>query len=436
MKNSTNRRRFLTAVGAGTFALAGCSGQVPGGDGGDGDGGGNQSASGNGNESGNETGSEQNVPFPALESGEVVDDFENLEDWTPIEDEQVDGDTENALVGSQSARIQGSGTFAGMFRAYPEGLNVANRNLSLALAVDAPRPARVTVELLAPGESDMLRSTKTVVGTYTGWMRMDVGITGQRGEPNLENVQEMRIRLDAAEETDIRFWVDDLRATPKAENGYVMLTFDDGVASQYENVFPRLNDRDMPGVVAVSSDSLNRDGRLYIEQLREMRDAGWDVSSHPEGDAFQQPLDDMEAIRSAIQSNYEYLDNRGFPDGARHMFVPYHNTNQEVVEITREFHEFSSYFGGMPAAIPFTDPMHVSRVDMHNDGFTDLIDLAAEHNQLAVGLAHGVVDESEVGNDPLADMSTQRLEELLDYIEQSDVQVVTASQLVDNQDSL
>ncbi|WP_336362455.1 polysaccharide deacetylase family protein [Halalkalicoccus salilacus] len=436
MNDSTNRRRFLTAVGAGTFALAGCSGQIPGSDG-DGNGNGNESGSsntsGNGNESGN---GGQNAPFPALDEGELVDDFENLEDWTPIEDGQVAGDTENALVGSQSARIQGSGTFAGMFRAYPEGLNVANRNLSLALAVDAPRPARVTVELLAPGESDMLRGTKTVVGTYTGWMRMDVGITGQRGEPNLENVQEMRIRLDAAEETDIRFWVDDLRATPKAEQGYVMLTFDDGVASQYENVFPRLNDRDMPGVVAVSSDSLNRDGRLYIDQLREMRDAGWDVSSHPEGEAFQQPLDDMEAIRSAVESNYEYLDNRGFPNGARHMFVPYHNVNQEVIEIIREYHELNSYFGGMPAAIPFTDPMHVSRVDMHDNGFTDLIDMAAEHNQLAVGLAHGVVDETEVGNDPLADMSTQQLEALLDYIEQSDVQVVTASQLVDNQGSL
>jgi hypothetical protein len=108
-----------------------------------------------------------------------------------------------------------------------------------------------------------------------------------------------------------------------------------------------------------------------------------------------------------------------------------------VVDIVREYYELNSYFGGTPNAVPFTDPMHLSRVDMHDaDGFSSMIDMAAEHNQLAIGLAHGVVPEAEIEDDPLADMTTEQLEGLLDYIEESDVQLVTASQLLDNQDDL
>ncbi|MFC7008428.1 hypothetical protein [Halalkalicoccus salilacus] len=65
-----------------------------------------------------------------------------------------------------------------------------------------------------------------------------------------------------------------------------------------------------------------------------------------------------------------------------------------------------------------------------------MIDIAAQHNQLAIGLAHGVAPEDEIDDDPYADMTTEQLTELLDYIEQSDVQLVTASDLLDNQDDL
>jgi peptidoglycan/xylan/chitin deacetylase (PgdA/CDA1 family) len=215
-----------------------------------------------------------------------------------------------------------------------------------------------------------------------------------------------------------------------------MLTFDDAVESQSENAFPLFEERDMQAVAAVVPNSLNRENRLMIDQIREMRDAGWDISSHPEGEAFTE-LEDTDAIRQDIEAAHDYLDNRGFPNGVRHMFVPYHNTNEEVVEITREYHELSSYFGGSLNAVPFTDLMHLSRVNMFDlDAFTSMIDIAAEYNQLAIGLAHGVVPEDELDDDPLADMTIEQLERLLDYVEESDVQLVTASELVDNQDSL
>ncbi|MCH7661213.1 MAG: polysaccharide deacetylase family protein [Euryarchaeota archaeon] len=456
MDRKPNRRHFLTAVGAGTFALAGCTdslGDLTGsGNGEDGDEG------GNGDEGLLNGDDEQQATPPAIDSGELVSDFEeDFDEWFAL-DGELAADEEQALTGGQSMRIDGEGASASIGRAFPDGLDIEGHHLSLALRVDNPRPARVTVRLFAPGQADQLWSTRTVLSPYEGWLRMDVGYSGQRGEPFLDDIQEIQITLDDpnAEESDaeeddgadaaeeeaeaddedagdgITFFVDDLRMTPAADQGYVMLTFDDNVLSQYENAFPMFEERDMQGVAAVIPPTLNRPERLSIDQLREMRDAGWDISAHAERSDGLGDMDPEEA-REALQSDHEYLDNRGFAEGARSHFVPYHNVNEEVVEITREYYDLNSYFGGTPNAVPFTDPMHLSRVDMHDiEGFTSMIDMAAEHNQLAIGLAHGVVPEDEVGDDPLADMTTEQLEELLDYIEESDVQLVTASDLLDS----
>jgi peptidoglycan/xylan/chitin deacetylase (PgdA/CDA1 family) len=442
MHDPTNRRRFLTAVGVGTFALAGCTDRLSGDDDeeedaedGDDEEDAQLDDGEDDEEEEDEEEEEEVAAPPAIDHGELVDDFEELDDWFALEGE-VTADEEEALTGTQSPRIEGEGASAGIARAYPDGLDVEGHHLSLAVRVDTPRPTGVTVRLLAPGQADQLWSTRTVLGSYEGWLRMDVGYTGQRGEPNLENVQELQIAIETQDEEGIRFWVDDLRATPQADQGYVMLTFDDNVESQYTDAFPIFEERGMQGVLAVIPPTLNRPERLHVDQLREMRDAGWDVSVHAERSDGLAEMDPEEA-REALESDQEYLDDRGFSDGARSHFVPFHNVDQEVVDIVREYYELNSYFGGTPNAVPFTDPMHLSRVDMHDaDGFSSMIDMAAEHNQLAIGLAHGVVPEAEIEDDPLADMTTEQLEGLLDYIEESDVQLVTASQLLDNQDDL
>ncbi|WP_336345514.1 polysaccharide deacetylase family protein [Halalkalicoccus ordinarius] len=492
----TNRRRFLATLGAGSIAMAaGCTDQVSNGGGDDG---GENDSNGNGTApegEGDGDGNGESVVQPAITHGELVSDFDgDLDEWFALEGEMV-ADEEEFLTGSRTVRIEGDGASAGIARSYPDGLNMEGQHLSLAVRVATPRPARVTVRILAPGLADQVWSTRTILSPYEGWLRMDVGYTGQRGEPFLDDVQEIQITLDdpnaatgGEEETEegtetafdegdaeggnetggnetgngsegltlttepllqmenetgeeaegdgIRFWVDDLRMTPQASQGYVMLVFDDNVRSQYENAFPLFQERDMQGVAAVIPPTLNRPPRLTIDQLREMRDAGWDVSAQSERSQGLAEMEPEEA-REALQSDQEYLDNRGFPDGARSHFVPFHNVNQEVVDIVREYYELNSYFGGTPNAVPFTDPMHLSRVNMFDlDAFTSMIDVAAQHNQLAIGLAHGVVPEDEIEDDPLADMTVEQLEELLDYIEQSDAQLVTASDLIDNQDDL
>ncbi|MDL5363591.1 polysaccharide deacetylase family protein [Halalkalicoccus sp. NIPERK01] len=429
MTKRPNRRQFLAGVGVGSLGLAGCTDILGSGEGNGGNGNGN----GNGNGGlGGGNGDESQATPPAIDAGELIDDFEDVENWAPMEESNVAGDGEAALTGSQSLRIENQGTTAGVFQAFPDGLDASGNHLSMAIRVDSPRPARVRLEVDAPARADQLWTTRTMLGSHEGWFRMDAGWTGQRGEPNLGNVQEMRIYIQTQEEEEIRFWIDDLRMTPAADQGYVILSFDDGVASQYERAFPILEEYGYQAAAAVIPNSLNRDGRLHIDQLREMRDAGWDISSHPDPGTGLAEVDPEEA-RNRIESDFQYLDNRGFPDGARHMFAPYHSVNQEVIDIAREYHETCFYFAGNNSNVPPTDAMHLSRVDMHDiGGFTSLIDMAAQHNQLAVGLAHGVEPEDAEEPSPHADITVEQLREVLDHIEQSNVEVITPSQLIDS----
>lgn len=433
MTKRSHRRQFLTTIGVGSLGLAGCTDLLGDSTGENGGNGGNGSDNGgNGSDNGGTNGEETQATPPITNNGESIDDFEDVEGWTPMEESGATGDGEMALTGSQSLRIENQGTTAGVFQAFPDGLDVSGNHLSLAVRVDTPRPTGVRLEIDAPARSDQLWTTRTMLGSHEGWFRMDAGWTGTRGEPNLENIQEMRIYVQSQEEEEIRFWIDDLRMTPAGDQGYVILSFDDGAATQYERAFPILEEYGYQAAAAVIPDSLNRPQRLSIDQLREMRDAGWDISSHPDPGSGLTEVD-IEEARNTIESSFEYLTNRGFPDGARHMFVPYHNINQEVMEIVSEYHESCFYFAGNNSNAPPTDPLYLSRVDMHDiEGFTSLIDMAAQHNQLAVGLAHGVQPADSEEDDPLADITEEQLREVLDYIEQSDVEVITPSQLIDS----
>lgn len=55
------------------------------------------------------------------------------------------------LTGSQTVRIENSGASAGIGRSFPDGLDMEDHHLSMAVRVDNPRPARVTVRIHAPG---------------------------------------------------------------------------------------------------------------------------------------------------------------------------------------------------------------------------------------------------------------------------------------------
>lgn len=426
-----HRRAFLATVGLGSAALAGCTGSLDFGNGDDDGDDGNDDENGNGGDDGSDVEDdyeESDVTAPAIASGDLVDDFEELA-WHPMDDDHTTvEESDDALVGDHSMLVESDDeSQAGAFRVFRDGLDIEGQHLSFAVKVDSPLPARVILEARAPGRSDQLTSARSIPTEFDGWMRVEAGWTGERGEPNLGNIQELRIWVEPRQgaEGSISFQVDDMRATESGDQGYVVLTFDDSVESQYTTALPMLEERGWPGVAAIIPNSLHRPNRLTLDHCREMRDAGWDVSAHPH-EALPE-FDSSEDRVHYLQNARDYIANRIHEEGARHYFAPYNRMDAESIHDVREVYETSFIFGGQPGAAPPAEGHMLSRVNGHNASeLTRMFDLAADYNQVVFTMVHGV------GDGDLDDVSEEAFEELLDEIEARDLEVVTVSELLDD----
>ncbi|WP_336362917.1 polysaccharide deacetylase family protein [Halalkalicoccus salilacus] len=432
MNSPQNRRRFLAMLGLGTATLAGCMDALGSADSDENDGepSGNETdedENGSGNEDGN---GNREIVAPAIEAGELVDDFEEIE-WNPMYDHTTVSSDDECLVGESSMLVESeSRDVAGVFRAFSEGQDFFGKDLSFAVRVESPLPARVVLDVRAPGASDRLVSARSIPGEFDGWLRVEGGYTGKRGEPNLGNVQELRIYVEPRGDAEgpIRFRIDDLRATERSDQGKVILTFDDSVESQYTTALPMLEERGWSGVAAIIPDSLNQPGRLTINQCRKLRDAGWDVSAHPH---TALPEMDSDERVEYLQNAHDYIANRISEDGARHYFAPYNRMDAASIADVREVFETSFTFGGQPNIAPPLDGHMLPRVNGHDaDDIATLLDLTAEYCQVLTLMVHGVGDtESE---NSLNDVTEEDFEAVLDAIESRDLEVVTVSDLVDD----
>jgi len=70
----------------------------------------------------------------------------------------------------------------------------------------------------------------------------------------------------------------------------VAITFDDGVASDYERAFPTLVERQMTATFFVITDRVGSPGFVTWPQLREMREAGMSIESHTRTHPFLSEL--------------------------------------------------------------------------------------------------------------------------------------------------
>ena len=447
MTRRVPRRLFLGAVAGASVGLAGCAGDMPW----DGEEPTDDTDPVDVDDDGDDVPEETNdddttpdepdeVTPPAIDHGTLVSDFsEDLDSWISMTGSgTVDGDSDEALVGDTAALVRGSGERAGVFRSFGD-FDAEGQHVSFAVKLAQPMGGRVNVELLAPYSSDSVVTRRRIPRDLDGWMRMDVGYTQDRGEPSFGDINEMRIWVDAAasdgeadddgdiDET-VRFHVDDLRTTPAADNGQVILTFDGGFESHYTTLFDIMEDRDLQGVIGIVPPTVNVGGRLSIDQMREMRDAGWDMASFPLRRDSLPEMDSGEK-RQVIEGDQSYLEGRGFPDGSRVFLAPYHHIDAESLEIVREVHDCSMTFGGTPNAAPPADPHMLSRINAHEmapvERFTEL---AERHDQLLV------LRLTEVHDD--ADVTTEYVETMLDYLEESDLEVVTASEMLDQREEL
>ncbi|RRJ28152.1 polysaccharide deacetylase family protein [Halocatena pleomorpha] len=413
MQRQSTRRTFLTAVGVvGAMSVAGCS-SLPG------NGGSTSASPTDTRTTGSGTSDDSSVPET------VVDDFEDISRWE-VTHGRLRSTGQDVFQGNQSLVLEpkngASEPVAKISRAfYPEVLDLSSHDLSLAVKVNKPDSIKIRAEIIAPAQSAMLTSTRHIPLELDGWVRFDLGYTGKRGNPVLDNVTNVNLQIGPVDKS-FQVLVDDLRKIPKPDTGKVMFQFDDGHVSAYETAYPTLKQNGWPGAVAVVSDAVGAQDRITEANMREMATNDWDMIGHA-GELL--PDHSSQKQRQILQQTKEYLEVKGFTDGARHFVAPYSRVDSATLDHISDLFETGYLFGAGPnnAKHP-SNPAFISRVQGPSaDGASQIIDMAAEFNQLAVISYH------EIGGEGV---SVETFERVVDHVASKDVDVITPSQLVDS----
>lgn len=360
------------------------------------------------------------------------ENFESLGNWSAVDGLGTLKKGKRAYAGSQSAHVIGDKqSIEGQIHRVNFASNPAdftNKNLSLAFKCMSHDFVKVAIQLYAPDQGHIVELKRTLYGPKGKWIRINLGVTdAQRQQSvNLSNVYEVRIigrPEDPNSTTPIDFYVDDVKTVPAPKKGMVMLTFDDSLESHYSVAYKKhMKEHGFPGVDAVITDAIYDDGFLTQPQMREMVKDGWDMIAHPNIGAQPFPQYPAKKQEEIMTESKSWLKRYGY-NGHKYMAVPKNVVGPKTFELAKKHFDLTLSFGASPNALPIIEKdTIISR--MYGDGSIartkQMVDYAATYKQLSVFLFH------KIGADGF---SEKKFKALLQHIKQSNVEIVTLTDL-------
>lgn len=116
----------------------------------------------------------------------------------------------------------------------------------------------------------------------------------------------------------------------------VVLTFDDGYASQFENAYPVLKKYGMVATFFIYSDCIDKYPIcMKSSDLKEMTDHGMMLANHTTHHAFLTKYKDK-TIKKELEDNQEYLEKISSANIEKILAYPYGVTDERVIEILKD----------------------------------------------------------------------------------------------------
>jgi peptidoglycan/xylan/chitin deacetylase (PgdA/CDA1 family) len=167
-----------------------------------------------------------------------------------------------------------------------------------------PTPTQTSTPSITPTPTWVWHPPGEVVAPILLYHHVDYDNTSERYNVHPDVFAEQMAALDEWGYTAITI-TDLIKAI--TEGGFlpprpVVITFDDGHLSVYENAFPVMREHGFPGVTYIVATWLKADGFTGVDELTKMMAAGWEVGSHSMTHA------DISKDTSLI--NYEVLQSK------------------------------------------------------------------------------------------------------------------------------
>lgn len=219
-----------------------------------------------------------------------------------------------------------------------------------------------------------------------------------------------------------------------AEEAVITFTFDDGSETIFRNAFPLFAKYKFPATLYLVTNCIGN-GQWCVDwnQIAVMKNYDWEIASHSHTHPHMTELAE-EQIEEELDKSIDVLKKHGYE--ARSYASPYGEFDERVLNLVKKrFQNHRKSWGGVNG---FNDSSHLNRYDIsaielrHSMSFEEvkgLIDKAVEERRWLVFLLHGIVKDAPQEYQ----FSKKILEDVLKYIKNLKIKVVTISDYLENQ---
>lgn len=358
--------------------------------------------------------------------GTLLDDFEDLTNWTAFEGQMSASDT--AAAGSQSAHLVGEDGNGARIELATDEIDLTNTEVSVAVRTPTPGRIAVNIRLGDPFGNWRILSLRQISQSDTdiAWFRTAPGTYVPAGDAfDPSQISRVQVHMLNATAQDAELFVDDLRTHPKPDTGYIVLSWDDNRSNYYEEAAP-INDSFGYNVsMATAPRLVGGNNFMSVADLTERKDAGDEIVAHA---SVSLDFNDMDAekLDQRLRQNKKWLVNQGF-EGADTIVYPGNNYDQTVLSTVANYH----VAGGMNQAgnvnttgVYSFDPLVLPRTIAHDLSISKrVVDNVAENHEAGILNFHDFGLRNTMGRSDY--------EELLQHIESKGnaLEVITLGEL-------
>ena len=209
------------------------------------------------------------------------------------------------------------------------------------------------------------------------------------------------------------------------KQGLVTFIFDDGNDVDYTVMKPVFDKQGEVACSSIISDNIGNTNFLTPAQLIEMEDDGWEILSHSETHPDLTTLNE-EQIRTELLDSKQALEAMGLT--INNFVYPFHKNNEIVRKITKEY--YKSARGGPQGINPemleiYSLSSYMINVSTKLSSCKSYVDIAENEKKWMIFYLHGANAKNAVNN------PVKFINELIDYIQTKNINIVTVNQALD-----
>lgn len=247
----------------------------------------------------------------------------------------------------------------------------------------------------------------------------------------LTNIQRWRVRIVGVKGQEAMVSFDSLQAVSHPQRGKVTITFDDGYTTTYTEAKQRMDQHGFPGVAYIITDLAGTPGRMTLDQLQGLHEAGWDVSSHTKTHKLLvSDSPNADEIKRELLDSKKWLIHNGFYRGAQHYSSPGGQFNEEILNEIKNYYRTHRTIMEEKECYPPADPYLLKIRNIINttpvEAVQRWIDEAAANKEWLILVFHKVAEPADIETI----VPPSAFQAIVDYLGKANVDVVTMSDLV------